>query len=378
MRNERAVPIIESLLDYHDKKQPWRGEPTTTAASRYTSQAHLDRERTELFAGRPLAVALSPDLPAPGTRLVRDKYDVPLLLTRDTVGAVHAFANVCQHRGAQVLEGCHSKGRRMSCPYHGWTYDVDGTLVSIPDRESFPADVPTGLRSLPVVESDGVIWVEFDLKGGPSLEAPELGAIADDFATFDISGHRHWRAHRFDLELNWKLVIDTFLEPYHFASLHKNTVGPIFMPNLGFAEREGLHLCEVLPRRSLADLKEQPKDEWDVVPHSAMVYVLFPSTVFVMQIDHLETWRVLPYPDDPSRSICDLDFYVPDVAPTDSSERHWENNWKLTIDTVINEDFHAMAGLQRGLESGALDELLLGANEPALSLFHRSLEEALR
>ena len=95
--------------------------------------------------------------------------------------------------------------------------------------------------------------------------------------------------------------------------------------------------------------------------------------VFVVQIDHLETWRVYPDPTDPGRSIVDLDFYVPELPVTESALQHWERNWKLTIDTVINEDFATMAGVQRGLSSGALDSITAGENEPALTAFHRAL-----
>jgi hypothetical protein len=107
------------------------------------------------------------------------------------------------------------------------------------------------------------------------------------------------------------------------------------------------------------------------------VYVLFPSTVFVMQVDHIEMWRVAPDLVDPGRSICDLDFYVPELPVTESAVRHWERNWQLTIDTVVDEDFAAMAGMQRGLESGAIDAMRIGANEPALGLFHAALADAL-
>ncbi len=96
-----------------------------------------------------------------------------------------------------------------------------------------------------------------------------------------------------------------------------------------------------------------------------------------MQIDHVETWRVRPPPTDPGRSICDLDFYIPDEPATVSSEHHWEKNWRLTIDTVIDEDLAAMAGVQRGLESGAIDAIRVGANEPALGFFHAALHEAI-
>lgn len=376
MRNLTCQPLIRTLLEHHAAGQAWRTEPTTIAADRYTSPAHLGAEKSALFRG-PQVVALSADLPTAGSTLVRDHLGVPTVLTRDDAGRVHALINVCAHRAAQVVTDERACTRRLTCPYHAWTYDLGGRLVGLPDRVSFPdVEVPgPGLRPLPVLEEHGLVWVT--PMPGAALPQAALGAFAEDFDSYDVSSHRHWRSHRFDLALNWKLVIDTFLEPYHFSSLHRNTVAPYFLANLCLADRSGSHVREVLPRPSLPALADQPPDTWDLVAHSVILYVLFPNTVFVKFDDHIETWRVHPDAVDPGRSVCDLDFYVPDVPATPSSEGHWERNWKLTIDTVEEEDFAAMAGVQRGLASGTVDHLRVGANEPALGLFHAALDECL-
>jgi hypothetical protein len=149
------------------------------------------------------------------------------------------------------------------------------------------------------------------------------------------------------------------------------------VPNLCLADRDGFHVREVLPRRTISELADTDPSTWDIARHAALVYVLFPNTVFVMQMDHIETWRVQPHDTDPSRSVCVLDFYIPDEPASERSEQHWERNWRLTIDTVIDEDFRVMAGVQRGLSSGALDALRVGANEPALRMYHAALVEAL-
>ncbi len=389
MRNELVQPIVETWLDHVERSQPWT-DPTLGAgarfpAGRYVDHDHLALERERLFGRLPQAVALTADVPDVGSYVTRDQFDVPLVISRGADGVVRALANVCAHRGGQVVGGLadgivRGCARRHACPYHAWTYDPEGTLVGVPDQGSFPSvEVPgPGMTALPCVESDGVIWVLPDVSAaGEELGAPDLGVTADDFAHFDIGGHEHWRSHRFDLAMNWKLVVDTFLEPYHFASLHRNTVGPIFFSNLCYADRHGPFVRHLIPRRSVADLAEQPPGTWDIVPHTALVYVLFPATVFVMQIDHIEIWRVWPQDDDPGRCWCDLDFYIPIGPKTESSERHWENNWRLTIDTVEHEDFRAMAGVQRGVASGAIDDVHFGANEPALIMYHQALDEAL-
>jgi phenylpropionate dioxygenase-like ring-hydroxylating dioxygenase large terminal subunit len=179
------------------------------------------------------------------------------------------------------------------------------------------------------------------------------------------------------LKFNWKLVIDTFLEPYHFAVLHRDTVGPIFIPNLCLFDGFGLNLRETLPRRTIVELNEQPESDWDLVKHTAMVYVLFPNTVVVMQADHLETWRVYPVPGKPDECVTCLDFYIPEPADTESAKRHWERNMDLTIRTVAEEDFPTMAGIQRGLLSGAQESVIIGRNEPALIHWEQACAKAL-
>lgn len=378
MRNATAQPLVRTLLEHLAEHRSFTTAPAAVPAAHYTDPSHATHERTELFVRRPQVVALSPDLPEPGSFITRDTLAVPLLVTRKADGTVAAFANVCAHRGAEVVTGDRGCQRRFACPYHGWTYDLAGTLVGQPDRAAFAGrDHPTGLRALPAHEADGVIWVVPDVNADPAAPIdPALGPVAADIASY-VDGTRPWRQHRFELALNWKLVVDTFLEPYHFATLHRRTVGPLFVPNLCVAERIGDHVREVLPRRTITEIYDQEPASWDLIPHSALVHVLFPNTVLVMQLDHVETWRVAPDPLDPGRSICDLDFYIPTGELTPSASRHWERNWELTINTVIEEDFHAMAGVQRGLASGALDVLSLGANEPALSYFHAALADAL-
>ena len=379
MKNATAQPIIKNLLRHIVNKQSWTTEPMTVPTDNYTCPDHLRNERTIVFARMPQLVALSSDLPAPGSTLARNTTSFPLLLTRDHDGEVRAFANVCAHRGAQIVSDGRDCSRRLTCPYHAWSYDMQGTLVSVPDQRAFPQiAVPgPGLREFAVYEGHGTIWVTLDLNTTAPID-PQLGAIAEDLDSFGIKAYDYWRSHHFNLDMNWKLVIDTFLEPYHFASLHRNTVGPFFVSNLCHAERFGHHVREVLPRQTLIDLIDTPPEVWRLEPHSALVYVLFPNTVFVMQIDHIETWRVTPDPHDPSKSTCDLDFYIPKLPETASESAHWERNWQLTIDTVIDEDFAAMARVQRGFASNAASVIHIGSNEPALGMFHTSLAEALQ
>ena len=375
MDRAREIELITTLLGHHERRESRKaGDVTKVSVDGYRSEHVRAAEAEHLFRRLPQFVAMSTDLPAPGSFCVRADLLVPTVLTRDATGKARAFANVCRHRGARVAEG-RGEARQLSCPYHAWTYGLDGELRRIPDAESFPGVDPStcGLLEFPLTERHGMLWLMPE--GWPGDVGVGLGGLDTELAQLEFGSFDHWRTERLELDFNWKLVIETFLEPYHFGSLHRATIGPYFLPNLCVVEAFEPHLREVLPRRSMLDLAATPVEEWQLLPHAVIVHVLFPSTVLVWLLDHVETWRVVPHATDPSRCVTELDFYLP--RDNDRTQEYWEKNWALTISTVLTEDFPAMAGVQRGLASEANTHFTVGRNEPALAAFQRSLAEAL-
>ena len=343
----------------------------------YASPQRLALEKQILFRKYPLLMGMSGQLRARGDYLTDDYSGVPIVVVRDRAGAARAFLNVCRHRGARLVDGCGNAGRVFSCPYHGWSYGLDGKLMGIPDQDSFAGmdKAGRGLVELPLVERDGLIWVLPEVNGELDL-VKHLGALGPELASYGFGDYHHYETRVIRRKLNWKIVIDTFLEPYHFGVLHADTVGPIFFPNLCLFEGFGPHLRETLSRRSIEALRQQPEAEWDLVPHTALVYVLFPNTVLVMQADHVETWRVYPADDKVDECVMYLDFLIPEPADTDKAKLHWDRNMDLTIRTVDEEDFPVGEGIQSGFAAAAQTALVFGRNEPALAHFQRSINEA--
>jgi phenylpropionate dioxygenase-like ring-hydroxylating dioxygenase large terminal subunit len=345
----------------------------------YTDAVQLARERERLFRGEPLLAAWSCQMPRPGDHLADDRSGVPILLVRGEDGRVRAFLNVCRHRAARVAEGAGNR-RQLVCPYHGWTYGLDGRLVGVPDRRSFPGVEPAdnGLVPLPAAERNGLIWVLAAPRadGDASLDArAHLGGLDAEFESYGLAGYHHYETRLIRRRMNWKLVIDTFLEPYHLGVLHRNTVAPLFHPNTCLFDAFGPHLREVLPRRSIESQRGVPAGDWAFLAHHTVVYVLFPNTVFVMQVDHAETWRVFPVEDRVDECEMFLDFFVPQPIDTDSARRHWERNMDLTIRTVCDEDFPVSEAMQRNFASGAPSHSYFGRNEPALAHFERTVSQ---
>ncbi|MEM7405279.1 MAG: SRPBCC family protein [Pseudomonadota bacterium] len=376
MRHALQVEILNKVLELSAAGTTQMAEDVTRIPVEvYYSDAQRALEQKNIFKGHPLVFAMSHEVPEPGCYKTNDRYGLPLLLTRDIDGNAHAFLNVCRHRGARVAAADHGKVRKvLSCPYHGWSYDLAGRLVHIPGKHSFKGFDPScnGLVELPTEERHGLIWGRLE----PDAEldvAAYLGSFDEDLAGFGLPESHFLTQELIEQPFNWKIGIDTFLEPYHFGILHRNSIGPLFLHDTCVVDTEGPHIREVLPRKSTAKLPEIPVDEWDLPNHSAMVYVLYPNTIWVMQRDHIELWRIYADPHDSDKCSMTMDFMTPEPVTSDKAMVHWQKNIDILLKTVLEEDFPAGAGIQFGLRSGAQSHFVFGRNEPALAHFETTI-----
>jgi phenylpropionate dioxygenase-like ring-hydroxylating dioxygenase large terminal subunit len=344
----------------------------------YTCPKQFADERELFFRRGPLTIGLSCLLPAVGDYMTHDYLGVPIVLVRHEDGIVRGFLNVCRHRGARVVDGCGKGARRFTCPYHAWTYGIDGRLVARPDERSF-AEIDkssSGLRELPVMEKYGMIWIS--PTPGTTFDVDALlGGLQRDLAAFHVDHYHHYDTRVLKRRVNWKIVVDTFLETYHLNVLHHNTVHPILHSNLATFDAFGHNLRMIAARRTIEKLRELPEGEWNLIPHSAIICVLFPNTLFIMQGDHLETWHVYPAGNNVDESVMCVSLYTPEMATTESAKRHWDRNMELLMATVDKEDFPVSEGIQRGFYSGAQDVTVFGRNEPSLQHFHKAIKMAL-
>ena len=345
--------------------------------SDYTCPEQAERERELFFRNGPINIGLSGLLPRAGDWMTHDYAGVPILILRRADGSLGAFFNVCRHRGARIVEGCGNGAKSLSCPYHGWTYGLDGSLVARPDDPSFTAAerATHGLRALPVSEKYGMIWVGARPGMRLDIDGP-LDGVAADLAAYELDRYHHYETRVLRREMNWKLAVDTFCETYHLSYLHPDTVSPLFHSNRATFDAFGRNHRLIAARRTIDELRGQPEDSWNVFDHTAMIYVLFPNTIFLFQRDHVETWHMFPG-DRVDSCAMYVSLYIPEPVASDSAKQHWDNNFNLLMATVEYQDFPTCEGMQRGFSSGAQDSIVFGRNEPALQHFHRGVRAAL-
>jgi len=378
MDSKIQIEILERLFELKDKKTTDLADAIyAQPVSDYVSTATSEQEEALLFRQYPLLICLSCEIPEAGDYHCDDYSGVPIIVVRKTDGGLAAYINICSHRGARLACDNGSGLRQLRCPYHAWRYSADtGDLIAVPFEEGFVGIDKNdhGLHQLPVVEHGGLVFVK-PTQGENIIASDFLSECEPDLLSYGIEGYHHFETRTIDAPINWKLVVDTFLEAYHISTLHRDTIAPILHSNLSVFTPLGDHLRMVAPRKTFSDLRNVEKGSWDLIRHSAIIYILFPNTIFIMQGDHLETWRVYPGAS-PSESKMYVSLYTPEAATTDSARRYWGKNMDLLMGTVLEEDFPLATNMQKDF-SVRKESLIFGRNEPALQYFHRKLAESL-
>lgn len=377
-----GVQVLKRILAHIDAgttamaERPWAND-----VSAYYCPKHLEAETSAFFRRHPLLIGLSCDWPKPGDWRTDDLAGVPILTVRGRDGTLRAFLNVCRHRGAKVADGCGSSGL-FTCPYHAWTYNLDGSIRGIPDERAFEgvrAERP-GLTSLPLCERHGLVWVlpSPAADGNADLDIePWLGGLGAELSSYAAGAYHLYEKRLTHETMNWKILVDTFHEAYHVGFLHRESLGSILIGNVSDFEPFGMNHRIVFPRKKVERLRSTPEAEWDLMWNSATVYCLFPNTLFVAQGDHLEVHRVFPAEGRPDRAVMETSFYIPKPVATENEREHWQKNMDLLMQVVRGEDFPAGRSMQIGFASGAQTHTVLGRNEPAMIHYHQSLRQAL-
>ncbi len=380
---QRAVAdaMRRDLMDLVAARETSRAAtPMTNGGSAYIDLDRFEAEKSELFLNSPLLAGFSRDLPEPGDKMLFDDAGPSILITRSLDRTVHAFLNMCPHRAAQIVTECRGS-RLMTCPFHGWTFDLEGKLVGMPRKEGFDGldRASLGLVRVPVTEWNGMIFV-IARAGEDAIDMEaQLGAFAPEIAQIDFASVKAVATTRLDAGANWKMAVDTFGESYHLSVLHPETVGKAAITDVLLYQGFPPHHRIGFPLRSMAEDIGKPEGEWRDRPYSA-IHLIFPNTlIHVTTLGPGNTYfvyRVFPVDADTSYTL--LTTYRSGEVPDDADPSPWIELHDYQAMVVGSEDYSVVKGAQRNLHYAPKGfTMVYGTNEIALQGFHRAVDARL-
>jgi phenylpropionate dioxygenase-like ring-hydroxylating dioxygenase large terminal subunit len=340
-------------------------------AEHYTDDIRFADER-RLVLEAPQLVGYASELPKPGSFATKEVMGQPILLTRTRDGRFRAFQNICQHRQAPVAAGC-GIARRLACPYHAWTYDLDGSVVGIPGEDGFleTRDEAPRLTELPAEERAGFLWICLDPAGSIDIAA-HLGDLDEELASWEIGSWTPVGEKRLDADIDWKLAIDTFSENYHFATVHTTTFATVAHSNCTVFDSFGRHHRLVFPMRGIEDFADVPETDWKPIEKVAVIYALYPNIVLSVTGVNGEIFRIYPS-DRAGRSVTFHQNATALDVSTEEAKQASAQIFEYAHHTVRDEDYLLATKIQANLASGLQPTIRFGRNEPGLHHRHAVL-----
>jgi choline monooxygenase len=299
------------MTDTGQKRQsPDVARAWTLPSHLYTDPAQLEREKEKIFSCTWQVVGHSAQVARPGDYSTFELAGEPLLLARDQHGELRGFYNVCRHRAGPPAEGCGSR-KVFRCGYHGWTYGLDGRLLSAPETEGvldFRAE-EFGLRPVVAAEWAGLVFVNFDPDAEPLARA--LHELPAQAAHLDLERMQFYLRRDYVMECNWKTYIDNFLEGYHLPSVH-----PSLNRELDYGsyvtETFARHSRQASPIRGAANAADGPRRYSQATGSEMAEYFwVFPNWMLNCYPDNMSLNIVLPL--GPERCVAIFEWFFPET-----------------------------------------------------------------
>ena len=337
----------------------------------YSDPAVLRIEQERIFAHSWQYAGHTGQLPEPGSYVATQVGHLPTVIVRDREGEIRAFLNVCRHRGSLV---CTGEGRRetLQCPYHAWTYGLDGSLIAAPRADREPGFDREGLGLVPLqVEAWGpFVFVNPDADAAPLADfLGELPALLAD-GGIDLDGLSFRLRADGEYEANWKVCAENFLECYHCSVAH---------PSFSKAIDVAADRYDLVVRPGLLSQFGAPRDQGGGVYDATgeivqgQFHLLFPNTVVNVMPGkaNLSIGPIVPL--SAQRTSRFLDYFF----GTDADDA-WIADY-LDLDRQVGvEDLELVERVHAGMAAGPLDHgVLLGSSERLIAEFQSQLTEAL-
>jgi choline monooxygenase len=358
---------LKEIVDRYDPKLPL-DHASTIPSSWYTDKDFYELELETVFSRSWQLAARSDQVSEPGSYVTSDIAGEPVVIVRGNDHVLRGFFNVCRHHAAAVMTEPEGKAAQLRCPYHGWTYSLEGELKGTPDFSSVCNfdRASNGLVPLELAEWENWVFVKLDKRPISLIDFFGEDLVAE-IAGLQLSGLHWFERRHYSFDCNWKVFVDNYLDGgYHVPYLHKGLDSVLDYSN--YMIENGKHHC--LQWSPIVSEGAEAKTGAVRKGDRALYYWIYPNFMINWYDGVMDTNLVVPRGVDQTEVI--FDFYFPDVV---SDEARRRNLASVAVGQRIQDEDEAICkSVQRGLNSRAYNAGRLSVRrEAGEHLFHRLL-----
>ena len=360
------------------KRVELQGEGRTLPARYYTSPEIYERERERIFGREWLYVGRSDAISKSGDYFLAEMFGESLIIVRGADGRIRALYNVCRHRGTRMCEaGSGTFTGAIQCPYHAWTYGLDGRLMAARNMNATPG---FDKNAWPLAEAPIALWEGFifiSLTDEPEPFAKAFAPLVDRFSKWSIGSLRSAKRISYELQCNWKLVAQNYSECYHCPVIHpqldklspwdsgRNDLGEgPFLGGYMTLRTPGDHGSMTLTgHTSRPPLGTVAGEELDRIYY----YSIFPTMLLSLHPDYVMAHRLVPLGVDRVHVDCDWLFDPATMERADFDPSDAIGFWDMTN----RQDWKVCELSQAGISSRAYVPGPYSSNEGILQAFDR-------
>jgi Rieske 2Fe-2S family protein len=345
------------MSTFHRTTTSYQPGARTMPRDRYTSEAILAEERERIFARGWNCVGRAASVANPGDFMVREIAGESIIILRDRTAVLHAFFNVCRHRGTRLCrEESGRLGETIQCSYHAWTYSIDGRLVGAPSMQEVPgfdkADYP--LQEAGLAEWEGFLFV--NVAENPPAFDSVWGPLLGRFARYELPGLKAGYRVVYDVHANWKLVFQNYSECLHCPTIHPKLASVLPYQSGANDLTEGPFLggyMEIKPPNESATMSGRacgrpvsgslPEED----RHRGFYYTLMPNMLLSLHPDYVNYYLLTPVAVDRTLVESEWLFHPDTLADPSNNIQDGIEFWDLTN----RQDWDIVAQSQLGIGS---------------------------
>jgi len=341
----------------------------TLPAHVYRDPEIFRREVSQIFGRTWQVVGHHDQLAKPGDFFTTELQGEPLLLSRGLQGELRGFYNVCRHRAGPPAQGCGSR-KLFRCAYHGWTYGLDGSLISAPEVEGVQDFHPEQFSLVPVKVEEWFNFIFVNLDSNAQPLSQFLGELPKQTARFPFSGMKLFERRKYDMKCNWKTYVDNYLEGYHLPSVHPGLNRELDY-NAYIVEPYSRHVRQFSPIRGAQPGDAEPRRYQETRENLTTDYFwIFPNWMLNCYPDNVSLNIVLPL--EPERTLAIFEWYLP---KKDLGSQAAKDSVHFS-DEIQIEDVKICEAVQKNLHSRSYQRGRFSVKqEKGVHAFHRMYAE---